>query len=266
MHRIIQGALGTLAIAAWAAGAAASDRDFEWSGPLSPGDFVEVRGISGNIAAELAAGSTAVVQAEKIGRSGDFDEVRIVAIEERGGVVVCALYGKRSRSDSCNMDDDGHDWGGGNRNIDVSVDFTVRVPAGVEFIGRTVSGDVEAKGLEGDVDGATVSGDVVISTNGKARAKTVSGDLDIVMTSLDWDRMNFNTVSGDIRLTLPRGLDAEVDFESLSGDFRTSFDFDESNRRERMVGNQFEGRIGSGSRRLTFQTVSGNVMLREASR
>ena len=148
----------------------------------------------------------------------------------------------------------------------MSVDFTVRVPAGVELVGRTVSGDVEAEGLQGDVDGATVSGNVVISTSGVAKAKTVSGDLDIAMTSLDWDRMSFHTVSGDIDLTLPSGLGAEVEFQSLSGDFRTTFDFDETRRRDKMVGQEVEGTIGSGGRRLSFQTVSGDVVLREGRR
>lgn len=265
MSRTIRLGMATLMVAGFAAGVEAQEETFEWQGAIESGQRLEVRGISGDIVASLASGSTAEVVAVKDGRKRDFDDVEILMFEDRDGIVVCAVYGGRSRRNSCdnnNRDDDR----GGSKNIDVSVDFEVRVPAGVEFIARTVSGDVEAEGLESDVDGSTVSGTVYISTTGVARANTVSGDLDIEMGSLDWDRLRFNTVSGDIRLSVPSDLDSEIEFESLSGDFRTDFDVTVTRSRDKFIGTEFEGRVGSGASELSFHTVSGDVTLRRLGR
>ena len=46
------------------------------------------------------------------------------------------------------------------QNNDVTVRFTVRVPAGVTFIGKTVNGEIEATRLNGDVALDTVNGSV----------------------------------------------------------------------------------------------------------
>ncbi len=84
------------------------------------------------------------------------------------------------------------------------------------------------------------------------------------MGSTAWDDLHFSTVSGDITLSLPADVDTEVEFESLSGDFEADFDIDIESRRRRMVGSRSRGVIGEGGRRLSFNTVSGDVTLRRA--
>ena len=239
---------------------ASAQEDFEWSGRPGSGRSLEVRGISGDVVATLASGDEARVVATKHGRASDFDEVFIEVFEERDAVVVCAVYGARNRG-SCDGD---HDGGGRHRDIRVSVDFEVRVPAGVRFVGATVSGDVVAEGLRSDVEASTVSGSVAVSTTGVARGRTVSGDVDVDMGSLDWTRLDFRTVSGDITVGLPDGVDADVEFESLSGDFDSDFDIVVERVRDRWVGSEVRGTIGEGGRRLTFETVSGDVLLRRS--
>lgn len=239
-----------------------AQQDFSWSGTLTAGRTLEVRGISGDVRATLAPGRSAEVVATKHGRAADFDLVDIRVFEEGDRVVICALY-DRPASESCDHGDR-DDHRGGDRNIRVSVDFEVRVPAGVDFFGRTVSGDVEAEGLRSDVDASTVSGSIFVSTTGVARGSTVSGEVDVEMGSLDWDRLEFKTVSGDITVRVPDGLDVDVDFESLSGDFSTDFEMDVRRRRDRFVGSEVEGTIGSGRGHLRFRTVSGDVRLRRS--
>jgi hypothetical protein len=245
--------------------AALAQEPFEWSGDLSRDQFLEVKGIVGDVNATLAPGSRARVVARKHGDRRDFDEVQVRAVEERGGVVVCVIYGSwRFDNEGCdNGNWDDNDGRHHRQDIDVSVEFEVQVPSGVEFFGASVTGDVEAEGLESDVEASSVSGDVRVSTTGMVRANTVSGELDISMGSLDWDRLEFSTVSGDITLRLPDNLGAEVEFNSLSGDFRSDFDLDREDRDEhRWVGLDVSGIIGDGSRRLSMNTVSGDVELR----
>ena len=127
-----------------------------------------------------------------------------------------------------------------------------------------VSGDVEARDLSSEVTATTVSGDIYISTTEVGWGTTVSGEIDIEMGSSDWDDLHFSTVSGDITLTLPPGLDTEVEFESLTGDFDADLDVRVESRRDRWIGSRFRGTIGDGGRQLSFNTVSGDVRLRQA--
>lgn len=233
---------------------------------MASGQVLEVRGISGDIIAEPASGATAEVVAEKHGRGGDFDRVEIRVVEASDGVTVCAIYRPEDHPGG-GCDDDG-DYDRDDRhhrdNIRVSVDFVVKVPADIEFIGAVVSGDVEARDLTSDVTAETVSGDVIVSTRGTARANAVSGSLDIEMGALDWRDLSFHTVSGDITLRLPESLATAVDFESLSGNLDSDFDMKlESTRRRRWVGGRIRGMIGDGGgRSLSVSTVSGDVRLR----
>jgi len=255
-------ALALAMTAGLAADGIAQEDDFEWSGRLTAGQELVVRGISGDVVAHLASGDEARVEARKTGRSSDFDRVEVVMSESRGEVVFCVIYDGRRGDSDCDSryDDDRDDHGG--RNIRAGVDFVVYVPAGVPFSGHTVSGNVEAEGLRSDIDAATVSGDVSVSTTGVATGKTVSGDVDVEMGSLDWRRLEFATVSGDITVTVPQDVDAEIEFDSLSGDFDSDFDLRVTSRRDRFVGHHLEATIGEGSRTLTFETVSGDARLR----
>jgi len=240
----------------------AQQNEFEWQGDLRAGEHLTIRGISGDIDARLAPGREARVIATREGRERNFDDVRIVMFRDGDGVVVCAVYGVPRRPDSCDSDDDRDR---GHNEFDVSVHFQIRVPEGVALEASTVSGDVEATGLRSDVEGSTVSGDVPLTTTGVARAHTVSGDLEVAMGSLAWGRLSFRTVSGDIDVTVPAGLEAVVDFDSLSGEFRTDFDLTVTHRDDGFVGSEIEGRIGDGSRRLSFDSVSGDVTLRRST-
>ena len=260
-------ALAGMTVALTAGAVAGQEEPFRWSGALAPGQVVEVKGIMGTIMAEPATGGTAEVVAEKRGRSTDFGEVEIRVVEAPDGVTICAVYHPEDYdSEDCDLDDRrrDRDWND-SRDTRVDVDFTVKVPEGVELIATVVTGDVEARGLRSDVVAHSVSGDVAVSTSGVVEAGTVSGSVDVEMGSLDWTRLSFNTVSGDITLRLPEGLGAEVEFESLSGDLDTDFDLRVEGRRDRRwVGSRVEGTIGAGGRELAFHTVSGSVRLLRA--
>ena len=245
-----------------------AQEDFEWNARMAPGQTLEVIGISGDIRAVRAQGATAAVTAEKRGRRGDFEDVRIEVVEEGDRTVVCVVYGRRGRGgDSCDHDGRGDGWDDWDRrSMDVSVDFEVDVPAGVEFIGSMVSGDVEVRDVASVVTATTVSGDIYVSTTEVAWGTTVSGSIDIELGSDDWNDLHFSTVSGDITLSLPPGIDTDVEFESLSGDFRADFDVLITSRRDRWMGSRFDGTIGDGGRELSFNTVSGDVRLRRGPR
>ena len=100
------------------------------------------------------------------------DEVRIEVVAHAAGVTICAVY--PAEGNSCEPGDEGRLR---SRNNDVKVDFTVMVPAGMAFVGRTVNGGVKAIDLTGDVEARTVNGNITLATSGYARAKTVNGSI-----------------------------------------------------------------------------------------
>lgn len=249
----------------------AQSRAFEWSGRMGSGQTLEVKGIVGDIRATLASGNQAEVVAFKRGDEDDFHQVAIEMAEAGDRIIICAVYGDWNHGqDRCNPDRERSrdDNEGSHRNIDmdVEVDYEVRLPAGVEFEGVVVSGDIEADDLRSDVSVNTVNGTISVVTTGRARANSVSGDIEIEMGDFSGGDLDFHTVSGDITLWLPSDFSADVDFNSLSGDFETDFDMNIRGKRHRWVGSQIEGTIGGGGRELSFNTVSGDVELRRAGR
>lgn len=116
---------------ALAAAPAEAQEDFEWRGEISAGNTIEIRGISGDVYASLASGSTAEIVATKSGRRSDFDDVEIAMFEEDGDVLVCVFYGSRRNTGTCGDRHNDGNWDDrDNRNIDVSVDIEIRVPPG----------------------------------------------------------------------------------------------------------------------------------------
>ena len=152
---------------------------------------------------------------------------------------------------------------GGRNNVqnnDVTVRFTVRVPAGVTFIGRTVNGEVEAMRLNGDVDVSTVNGSANFSTTGSGRAHTVNGSIRGEMGRADWsDTLEMKTVNGSITLTLPSTLNTDFRASTVNGDISTDFPITVVGKVTRR---KMEGTIGGGGRTLALDSVNGSITLK----
>jgi len=249
-----------LAAAVLAAPALASAADFHWSGRLAAGQVLEIYGVNGGIHATAAPGDQAVVEAAKKARRSDPESVEIKVVEHAKGVTVCAVYPNRDgEANECRP-------GGGGRNKvqdnDVTVDFTVQVPAGVRLAANTVNGGVEAKGLSGDVDAKTVNGSVSVDTAGEAHAQTVNGGITAALGRADGTGpLNFQTVNGGITIDLPASIGADVRAQTVNGGIET--DFPLTVTAGGFSGRKVNGKIGGGGRTLDLQTVNGSIRLRK---
>ena len=250
--------LAVLLLCAAPALGAQEEEVFRWSGTVEAGDRIEVEGINGFIHAEPGTGREVEVVARKHGEDDDPSSVQIEVIEHEDGVTLCALYptpeGKpRNR---CAPGGEGRMNNGRN---DVEVDFTVRVPSGVDFHGATVNGEVVAEGLSGRTVARTVNGSVRVSTAGVARAETVNGSIEARLGSADWDgTLDFETVNGAITVYLPDGVDADVSAETVNGSLETQFPL---TVRGRWGPKEMRGTLGSGGRGLKLETVNGSIHL-----
>lgn len=270
-------ALGAATLAAAPAARPAAqeqEQPFRWSGRIPAGQTIEVKGVRGTIRAVPSSGREVEVVAVRRGERSDPASVRIEVLPHEGGVTVCAVYPRGSRRGNDRGSRSGEDaveegynrcergeWRDMNvRDNDVSVDFTVRVPAGVRLAALNVSGDVEAEGLRGYVDARSVSGDVRISTSGYGEASTVSGEIFASLGSGGWSGdLDFRTVSGDITLELPARTSTEVRIETMSGHIETDFPLEVERRSMR---HRVRGTLGEGGRELYLTTLSGDVRLR----
>ncbi len=225
---------------------------FRWTGTVADGGQVEVLGVNGSIRAEGYEGTEVVVEAVKSGRKQAPETVRIDIVEHSGGVTVCAVY--PGEDNVCAP-------GGGKMNVknnDVQVEFVVRVPASLDFVGRTVNGSVRGEALPGDARVATVNGDLTVEAAGWVAAKTVNGGIDVVMGSDPEGDLEFATVNGDIRLRLPEGFDAQVDARWLNGGIDSEFPVELSGRpRARHA----TAMLGTGGHELEIETVNGTIRL-----
>lgn len=246
-----------LSATAIAAGTLAA-QDFRWHGAIASGKTLEVRGISGRVRAMRASGSEAEVTATKrAGRRGNPDDVEIKTVEDNEGVLVCAVYPSRRGTSDCRRSGGNNDM----RDTDVEVNFEVKVPAGVNFVGQTVNGDVEATELPADAEVSTVNGDVEVTAAGTARAETVNGSVTATVGKSAWNgTLEFSTVNGGIRVTLPADIDADVDASTVNGSIDSDFPITMQGRMRRQ---EFHGRIGKGGRGLKLSTVNGGIELRK---
>jgi Putative adhesin len=237
----------------------AAAEDFSWKGAIARGGVLEIKGVNGGIEATAGSGTEAEVTAIKRARRSDPDEVEIKVVEHSGGVTICAVYPSRGgRANECQP---GAGGDMSTRDNDTNVDFTVKVPAGARFVGRTVNGGIEATGLPGDAEAYTVNGGVRLEAAGLARAESVNGAIRASLGRADWTgELKLTTVNGGIRLDLPEGTNAVVKAETVNGSISTDFPLTVKGRFNRR---HIEGQIGSGGRDLELETVNGSIDIKK---
>jgi hypothetical protein len=197
-------AIATLISAALTAGPSVGvgsvQEEMRWHGWAPSGQVVEINNVHGNVRAEVASGDEIEVIAVKRGE-GEPEQVSIEVVEHKGGVTICAVYPTATNDHpfDCRPSHGGgfrevsasesaahirwENGGGGDVLLnDLRVDFVVRLPKRLRFIGRTVDGEITAHMLEQDVEAHAVNGDVSVEMSGlpggEVRAETGSGRVD----------------------------------------------------------------------------------------
>jgi hypothetical protein len=243
-------------------------REFRWSGTVAPDAWVRVRNISGSVRVETSTGNSVEITGRKIvGRHGDPDRVRIIVQRtglSGGDVVACALWGEENSCDE-HADESQHHHHWGNDDNDVSVEFTVRLPKGVNVGAMTVDGDVDINGATGQVESKTVNGSVQgESLAGPVDAETVNGDVQVKMASVvGTPRLDFHSVNGSVTVYLPAKLGADVELTTVNGDLESDFPLTTSGH---LDPHRERGTIGGGGgAQVRAETVNGSIALRQAA-
>jgi hypothetical protein len=256
-----------------------TDDTFTWSGQMAAGSELRVRNLAGNITVTRATGNVVEIRGEKQWRDGNSADVRFELVRDGNDVTICAVWfnGRCESGSDYNTGDSGRR--GRNQSTDVTVRFTIALPAGVRLSASGVSSDVSVTGATAGVSAASVSGNVSVSESaGSINAASVSGNVEVdadrvgalkansvsghvnanIRSLVGSEALSFNSVSGSVTVSLPADVGAEIEMATLSGTMRSDFPITTHGTNRR---GSIQGTIGDGGRKVTVNTVSGSVTL-----
>jgi DUF4097 and DUF4098 domain-containing protein YvlB len=211
---------------------------------VGPRGSLDITNLSGNIVIIGKAGDTIVVKATKHvwGRDSrtQLETLNIDATETAGRVEVRTVFGRR------------HETKG-------EVDYEVEVPFDTEVTAKSLSGDVKAVKVRGEVQLESTNGNVeAIGTTRLTRVKTISGDL-MITDAASPDALSASTVSGDVTAKSLKTRALEI--VTVSGDLRLLNTACERAQVRTLNGTiEFVGLLAKGGR-YEFNSHSGDVIL-----
>jgi hypothetical protein len=240
-------------------------RTFHWAGTIAGGHWLRIRNLSGAIRVEKSSSNQVEVDAEKRGDREDADDVRFEMRRtgaDSGDVLICALWGRESSCDVEGSEEHHHHHGWSSDHDEMSVPFTVRLPAGVNIAVSTVNGDVNVDGASAEVRARTVNGSVEAGTlGGPVVASTVNGDVRVHMTSTgDATNLEYSTVNGSVTVDLPAKINADVELSTVNGSVQSDYPLTLEGH---IDPRHLRGTIGTGGLRLRASTVNGQIELRK---
>lgn len=144
-------------------------------------------------------------------------------------------------------------------NYSVSVDYVVTAPAGTRVTARTLSGDISATAITGELSLNTMSGDVTVTqATHLLSAKTASGDIVLREVSAE-GALDASTMSGDVTATMVKAR--RLNLTTISGTVTARGAQSSDVKLNSTSGNVvFDGDLAANGR-YTFTSHSGNVQL-----
>jgi len=232
---------------------------FEWKSDMQPGQVLEVWNINGSIRAEAAVGSEAEISVQIIGTKPDPRSIQIDVVPYSGGILACTIYKGLSRPESCLP---GLEPSLSLNNTDIKVEYSLKVPAGVKLVAKTVNGRITAGLPASEIVANSVNGQIAVSTRMPVAANLVNGTILASLGGEDWTgARGLHAVNGSIDVEVPETIDAEVKASTVWGFITTDFPMQ---LQRGFVGSSLSGSINRGGPKLEMTTVNGSIHLRKA--
>lgn len=163
----------------------------------------------------------------------------------------------------------------GHQLYEFSYNFKIRVPRDVKLDLRTVNGGhIRVEGTAGEYKLNNVNGPIEMKdVEGSGAAHTVNGGVKVLYARNPTGATSFKTVNGSLDIGFRPGLNADVKMKTMNGGLYTDFDVSSlpvaamntaENRNGKFVwSRRMTGvRIGGGGPELTFETLNGDVMIK----
>jgi hypothetical protein len=236
--------------------------------------FIKVEGYQGNKVL-LEIDKTITADDEKTLETGRKEYM--LAFDQRSDTIMAYIsepYDSRPNRSWNHNDDRQH------IDYDYTVDFTVKVPYGMNLHISTVNnGIASVKDVYGVLHVSNVNKEIsIVNAKGSTYAHTVNGDVTVCYLTNPPEESSYYTINGDIKVSYQPGLSADLQFKSMNGDFFTNFPQVEllpasvSKVQEKKNGAMVYKlnattavRFGKGGKIFKFETLNGNVYIKKQS-
>ena len=219
----------------------------------------EIAGEDGTINVRAASGPDIEVRAEREARA-DSDEAARDLLEKlqiREDVTSTSVKISTTGSEST--------WAppGLGRRAQTSVEYDVRVPAGLTLTFRTENGGVRLNDVNGRITATTTNGGITgEDLSGSLTAQTVNGGVRIDLTAVAGDVV-LSTTNGGVRLTLPSTAKVNLEASAVNGGIDIDDEFgvasgESANRRVTAV-------VNGGGSKVSASSVNGGIRIRAGS-
>jgi len=159
--------------------------------------------------------------------------------------------------------------------FEVSFDFTVKLPPETNLRLRTVNrGNIRVENTAGTFDVENINGGIdLLEVAGSGHAHALNRPLKVLFSRNPAATSDFSSLNGDVEVAFRPGLSADVWLKTFNGEAYTDFDVSAlpgrtASREQRdgkfvYKGHQFYGvRVGHGGPELSFDTLNGNILIR----
>jgi len=171
---------------------------------------LDITNITGNIDIKRGGGGDATIEVVKVARARSIEEAKALL-----PLVKVEINERPNRAEVRTMYPADHHVINHRRNVNVQVHYTITAPAGTRVSARSISGNVRAADITGELSLVTTSGDVQIVRGRRVTAaKTTSGTVSISDTESDTP-VEAASVSGDI--LVHRVKAARMELSTISG-------------------------------------------------
>lgn len=238
--------------------------------------------ISGFIKVEGYQGNKVIIEMDKTISADDYNDLELGKKEFRPGfgqnndsitAFIESPFDSRSFRGKQNFDNNGPDY-------DFNLDFTVRVPSGINLkISTVTNGIIEISNVEGKLSVTHVNGAIqILNARSVTNAHTVNGDVNVTYVTNPPEESSYKTINGDIRISYNQGLSADMTFKTMHGEFYTDFpeasllpgewvktQLKNGGRAVYKLNKTKTIRFGKGGKTFSFETMNGNVYIKKQS-
>ena len=246
---------------------------------LSGASTVDVNNVNGFIHVTGDSGNTVRLDAEKIMRARDSEEMArakrevTLDINEKDGIAQFYVNGPFRDHDHASSYHGFHE--NESRHYDVTYNLTIRVPRTLGLTLRTVNGEVLCADTSGKFEVNGVNGSITMNgIAGSGSVRTVNGPTTVSFRENPKAESEFHSLNGKVEVTFQPDLSADMRVKTFNGAAYTDFESTalastasaaQNGNRWVYRKNQFSNlRVGKGGPELTFETLNGDIRIRKA--
>lgn len=228
----------------------------EWtrSYTVAKGGSLEVTNTNGAIVVELASGPQVEVKATRQARASSDEEAQAILkkIEIKEDVSPDRVSIQTSTGSGISF---------GRRSG--TVEYHVRVPAGLQITVKTENGGIGLHDVNGALTASTTNGGIRgTNLSGSVSAHIINGGIVVDLARVSGP-IELDSVNGGIRLDLPPDVKADVEARAVNGGVSTESGLTLSEAEQSRT--HISGKLNGGGIKVSATTVNGGVRLRTRS-